>query len=93
MTEEGLISSYIADNILFSSTGYPHPVDASFLDNGIIDSMNILELVVFVEERFGIKVNDADITPANFDSVEKLAQYVRGKKADLDREHSGLPAS
>jgi acyl carrier protein len=34
---------------------------------------------MFVEETFGISVDDADITPDNFDSVKKLADYVRNK--------------
>ena len=76
---EQKISEYIAENILFSKKGYPHPLDASFLDNGIVDSMNILELVMFVEENFSIKVADGDIVPVNFDSVTKLANFIRSK--------------
>jgi acyl carrier protein len=78
------IAAYIADNILFSKKGYPHPHDASFLDNGIVDSMNVLELVQFVEEKFGVHVEDGEIIPDNFDSVTRLADFVRrknGKKA------------
>ena len=77
---ETKIASYIADNILFSKDGYPHSPDASFLDNGIVDSMNVLELVMFVEEKFGIQVGDGDIVPDNFDSVSRLANYVRSKE-------------
>ena len=51
--------------------------DASFLEEGIVDSTGVLELVLFVEETFGITVNDEEIVPDNFDSVEKLARYVR----------------
>jgi acyl carrier protein len=78
-TVETKIAAYIADNILFSKNGYPYPHDASFLDNGIVDSMNVLELVMFVEEKFGVKVGDADIVPDNFDSVTRLATYIHGK--------------
>lgn len=78
---EELIRQYIAQNILFSNNGYPYPDDASFLDEGIIDSMNVLELVAFVEEKFGITVQDQDIVPDNFDSVSKLAAYVRRQAA------------
>jgi acyl carrier protein len=74
------IASYIADNILFSRKGYPHPLDASFLENGIVDSMNILELVMYVEENFGVKVADSDIVPENFDSVTLMTNYVLSKQ-------------
>lgn len=78
---EESIRSYIAENIIFSNNGYPYPEDASFLNEGIIDSMNILELVMFVEERFGVHVADEEIVPDHFDSVSKIAAYVRSKAA------------
>lgn len=73
------IRKYIAENILFSSNGFPYSDSTSFLDNGIIDSMNVLELVMFIEENFGVTVNDADVVPDNFDSVDRLADYVQRK--------------
>jgi len=83
MTEvEEKIRAYIAENILFSKNGYTHADDASFLENGIIDSMNVLELVVFVEENFGITVDDQEVVPENFDSVSSLAGYVRKKAGE-----------
>ena len=74
------IRAYIAQNILFSGDSYPYADEASFLDEGIVDSMNVLELVTFVENEFGIKVDDHDIVPANFDSVSRLAAYVQNKQ-------------
>jgi len=76
---EQKIKTYIASNILFSDNGYPYPDDASFLDKGVVDSMNVLELVSFVEKQFGIVVEDQDLVPDNFDSVGRLADYVRRK--------------
>lgn len=75
----GLIRSYIAQNILFSGDTFPYADEASFLDEGIVDSMNVLELVTFVEDTFDINVNDQDIVPDNFDSVSKLAAYVQSR--------------
>ncbi|GAP13444.1 acyl carrier protein [Longilinea arvoryzae] len=77
---EELLRKYIADNILFSNNGYPHADDTSFLENGIVDSMNVLELVMFVEQKFGVKVEDAEIVPDNFDSIAKLAAFIRRKQ-------------
>ena len=76
---EEMLRKYIADNILFSKKGYPYPDDASFLENGIVDSTNILELVMFVEEEFGITTDDNEIIPDNFDSISKLSQFTRSK--------------
>jgi acyl carrier protein len=49
---------------------------ASFLDRGLIDSTGVLELVGFVEDEFGVSVQDDDIVPDNFDSIQNLAAYV-----------------
>ena len=76
---EDVIANYIAENILFRKNGYPYAADDSFLENGIVDSVNVLELVMFVEEKFKVRVDDSEIVPENFDSVAKLAAYIRGK--------------
>lgn len=74
------IRTYIAQNILFSGETYPYSDDASLLDEGIVDSMNVLELVNFVEDQFGIKVSDHEIVPDNFDSVRRLATFIERKR-------------
>ena len=79
MTIEEQIRQQIADNFLFSVDGYQLPDDASFLEEGIIDSTGVLELVMFIEETFNVTVEDEEIVPANFDSVSRLATFVRGK--------------
>jgi acyl carrier protein len=77
---EGIIRNHIAENILFSKN-YPYPDDASFLENGIIDSMNVMELVLFLEEKMDIEVQDHEIVPDNFDSVSCLADFARHKQS------------
>lgn len=51
----------------------------SFLGSGIIDSTGMLELVSFVESKFGISINDEDLVPRNFDSLDALATFVEFK--------------
>ncbi len=79
MEIEQKIKTYIAQNLIFSGDEFKYPEDASFLEEGIVDSLGVMELVSFVEDQFGVGVDDQDITPENFDSVVKLAAYVRGK--------------
>ncbi len=76
------IKDYIAKNFLFSDDGFGYDDDASFLEEGIVDSVGIMELVTFVEDKFGFPVNDEDLTPDNFDSVEKLAHYIQTRQAE-----------
>jgi acyl carrier protein len=80
---EERIRSYIAENILFSDNGYRYSDEVSFLEEGIVDSMGIMELVMFVEEGFGITVEDEELVPDNFDSVSKLAAYIQRKSPAL----------
>lgn len=78
---EELIRDFIAKKILFSDAGYPHRDDASFLQEGIIDSLGVMELVEFVQETFAVRVEQSEVTPENFDSVARLAAFVRRQTA------------
>lgn len=79
MTIETQIKTFIADNLLFSPNGYTYADETSFLEEGIVDSQGVMELVMFVEETFGVEVDDMDIIPDNFDSISLLAAYIRRK--------------
>ena len=52
----------------------------SLLDAGIIDSTGVLEVIAFLEEEFGITVDDAEMLPENLDSIDNIASYVDRKK-------------
>ncbi len=73
------IRTFIARNLLFSPDGFPSPDDASFLQEGIIDSLGVMHLVEFVQKEFRVTVDQQEVTPDNFDSVNKLAGFVRNK--------------
>ena len=79
MLVESQIHRYILENFLFTNEDGRLRDDTSFLEEGIVDSTGVLELVMFVEETFGVTVEDSEILPENFDSVERLARYVRMK--------------
>jgi len=77
-----VIRTYISRNMLFSDGSYGYADEASFLDEGIVDSMNVMELVAFVTEQFAIQVEDHEIVPDNFDSVARLAAFVVRKRCE-----------
>ena len=81
MQIEPQIRQYLAENFMFSDNGYGLADEASFLEEGVVDSTGVLELVMFVEETFGITVQDEEILPQNFDSVSQLTAYVQRKLA------------
>ena len=53
--------------------------NASLLEEGIMDSTGVLDLVMFIEETFGIQVKDEELTPENLDSVDRLVSFVQKK--------------
>lgn len=70
------IRDYILQNLLFSDDPAELPDDASLLDRGIIDSTGVLEVVMFIEETFGLHVKASDMLPENFDTVDAIVAFV-----------------
>ena len=56
------------------------PGDKSLIDSGIIDSTGVLELVGFLEEKYGIRINDDELVPENLDSIDNIVSFVSRKK-------------
>ena len=74
------IKQFIAKNFLFSEDAGAVREDESLMSSGTLDSTGILELIMFVEDRFKLKVPDQDMLPENFDSVRAIADYVERRK-------------
>lgn len=70
------IRSFLIDNFLFGDESYPLTDDMSLIENDLIDSTGILELVAFLEQRFAVTVADSDIVPANLDSIARISAFV-----------------
>ena len=81
---ECAIATYIAEHVMLRKNGYPYSVNASLLDREIVDPVNILELVMFVEEHFGLNVEEDELNAQNFDSVAGIARYVQQKQRNKD---------
>ena len=72
------IRQFIVENFLFGDDNGLKD-DTSFLDEGIIDSTGILELVSFLEEEFSISVEDEELIPENLDSIVNVVAYLERK--------------
>ncbi len=75
------IRAFVVENFLFGEDDGLGP-DDSFLERGIIDSTGVLELVGFLERRFGVRVGDHELIPANLDSIRGLVTFVERKQRD-----------
>jgi acyl carrier protein len=74
------IRGFLASNFYISDLGLLED-SASLLDQGIIDSTGVLEVIGFLEETFGITVEDSELLPENLDSIQGIAHFVTRKKS------------
>lgn len=78
MTTE--LKRFLIDNFVYDES-YPFDETASLMEEGVLDSTGVLELIVFLERRFGVKVSDDELTPENLDSIANIINYLRRKLA------------
>jgi len=83
MSIQNDIKNFIIENFLFNNNQHKLNNEDSFLENGILDSTGVLELVAFVEENYDIKIQDEELIPENLDSISNLMNYVQRKQAVL----------
>ena len=79
------IRDYIVENFHFGQ-GDDLANDDSFLEKGFLDSTGVLVLVDHLEETYGIKVGDDEITPENLDSITLISSYVQRKLDEAKAE-------
>ena len=75
----GAIRAFIVENFLFGEDAAWLDEETSFLESGVIDSTGILEIITFIEEKFGIHVEDDEIVPENLDSLVNIERYLSRK--------------
>lgn len=54
--------------------------DVSLIDSGIVDSTGMLEVILFIEGEFGLRVEDRETVPDNLESISRIAAYVDRKQ-------------
>ena len=74
-----MIRAFIVENFLFGNDDGLQD-SSSFMEEGIIDSTGILELIDFVEENFDISVEDEEMIPENLDSLNNVVAYIERKR-------------
>jgi acyl carrier protein len=75
------LREFVIDNFLMGDPNAQLDDADSFLETGIVDSTGMLELVMFLEQNFELKIPDQDLLPENFDSIERLIKFVERKSS------------
>jgi acyl carrier protein len=74
-----LIRTYIAESFVLDEDELGP--DTSLIDSGILDSTGVVEVVSYLEDTFGIELDDDDLVAENLDSVSRMARFVEAKRA------------
>lgn len=74
------LQGFVVENFLFGDEARMPTPEQSLLGSGILDSTGVLELIEFLEEEFGIRVEDTETVPENLDSIGGLTRYVAVKQ-------------
>ena len=79
MNVEQRVRKFIVENFYVTD---PSSIDDDTLlvTNGIVDSTGMLEVIAFLEEQFGVRVRDQEMTPENLESISRIAGFVARKQ-------------
>lgn len=81
METKDQIRSFLATNFYLADPAALAD-DTSLLDQGLIDSTGVLEVIEYLEGTFDLTVEDAEMVPENLDSIERIAAFVHRKKGE-----------
>lgn len=73
------LAQYIAAEIL-KQPDRPLDPDEPLLTSGLIDSFHLVDLALFVEDHFGVHIDDAELNASTFDSLNQLAALIRSRQ-------------
>ena len=83
MDIEKIIKEYIISEIMHEKSMSSIRNDQPLLESGIIDSVGLLHLITFIEERFNIQIPDEEVIPENFENLNKIASLIKKKQQQI----------
>ncbi|MEM7330648.1 MAG: acyl carrier protein [Chloroflexota bacterium] len=81
MNVKTALEQFIVDEIMLADSGTKIDPDESLISNGTLDSLGLLRLIAFIEEQFDIEVEDGEVVPDNFQSLNVMDAFLAGKTA------------
>lgn len=82
MTDElfPALNTYIVTHILKQPKRTLRP-DEPLLTSGLVDSFNLVDLGLFIEDQFGVRIEDTELNPETFDTLDQLINLIRSRMA------------
>lgn len=78
------VRTFLLENFLMGETEQDIQDDTSFMNSHILDSTGFIELIGYLEEQFGIQVEDDEMVPENLDSLRNIEHFIQGKRASAN---------
>ena len=76
---KGNIRRFVMENLALGKGADSIEDGTSLIENGVIDSLGIFQLVSFLESSYGIRVGDEEIVLENFETIDQIDQFLQGK--------------
>jgi len=73
------VRAYMLDNFIMGGNADDLKDGDSFMERHIIDSTGFIELITFLEQSFGIRIEDEEMIPENLDSLNSIEQFISHK--------------
>ena len=74
------LENYIASKVL-KQPGRQIAADAALISSGLVDSFSLVDLALFVEDTFGVRIEDTELNAQTFDSLQQLADLIESRRA------------
>jgi acyl carrier protein len=81
MNVKEFIRDYVVSELMATSDGNGLSDSDALIETGVIDSLGIMKLIGFLEEKLSIQIDDMELTPENFASIEAITNLVQSKQA------------
>jgi acyl carrier protein len=80
MKIEAIVEKFIVEELIMGGSNTKLDPDESLVSSGVIDSLAILRLITFIEETFGVTVEDDEVLPENFETINVIKEFVEAKQ-------------
>lgn len=82
MEIEGKLREFVIEELQWDR-GKQLDADYQLIQHGVVDSLGILSLVSFIEDEFGVQVQDEELVPEHFATISAITRLVTSKKSSV----------
>jgi acyl carrier protein len=79
MSIESEIERFVLNELLYGGGPSELAIDEPLISSGLLDSMDLLRLIAYLEEHYGVAVEEGDLIPENFETLHFIGSYVERK--------------